>query len=58
VFFLDDDILHEVLFQLLESAEVEGGLFEAGFTEIVVLSVSWLTWELPLALTLFLQFRK
>ena len=58
MFFLDNDIIHEILFELFKGFEVQGSLLQTGFAEIVVLGESESTRELLLPLSLFLQLRK
>lgn len=58
VFFLDDDIFHEISFEFLERFGIEGGLLEAVFAVVAVLSVGRRTWRVLFWLILFLQLRK
>ena len=39
VFFLDDDVFHEISFEFFESFGIEGSLLEAVFAVIAVLAL-------------------
>lgn len=58
MFILDEDVIHEVGFELLEGAGIERGLLQTALTEIVALCDSLRTCAPPFPSNLFLQFRK
>ena len=58
VFFLDDDVFHEISFEFFESFGIEGSLLEAVFAVIAVLGVKRGTCGVFFWLILFLQLRK